>query len=212
MKGSKWTPAAGARLLCRRFGAEAASRLLRDVLAGLPPGELIEEPYAGVLHLIGNGHADGVLGRWRADPDAPRLDHWPRSWAARAFAYLGDVTVGPDLAAALADEHWWVRKTAAQTLGRLGVTDQERALLVTLKDPHVRVRRVGATALGRVGSSGALDGLRAALDDDDLEVRAAADKALTELAERDGGAGAQACRVSAGPGPCSSPGACPRKT
>lgn len=64
------------------------------------------------IRLIGDGHADRVLARWRTEASATGLDHRPRSWAARAFAYLGDKDAGSAPATALDDEHWWVRKTA----------------------------------------------------------------------------------------------------
>lgn len=179
-----WSPARGVRELQRRYGDTVAKVHLSELLAGVSPAIAVTDPYADVLRLIGNGHAEAVLARWRDDPLAPRLDHWPRSWAARAFAYLGDPAAGPDLAAALEDEHWWVRKTAAQSLGRLGVTGFEAELRRAVRDPHVRVRRAAVTAIGRVGGDESVEALGRALDDVDAEVRAAADKALSAIARR----------------------------
>lgn len=180
----RWTPAEGVRTLRERFGDARATKILTALLAGVPSSDAVLGDYAEALLCIGNGHAEQVLTRWRRDPHAPRLDHWPRSWAARAFAYLGEPKAGTALAEALEDGHWRVRMTAAQSLGRLQVREFEARLRRALLDPHKRVRRAAAAALGRVGSDASAQALQAALDDDDREVRAEADKALSALAER----------------------------
>ncbi|MBX3144670.1 MAG: HEAT repeat domain-containing protein [Trueperaceae bacterium] len=183
-QADRWTPAEGARALSGRFGHAQALELLIKLLAGVPPMEMLEGDYAAVLAHIGNGHAKQVLARWRGDPLAPRLDHWPRSWAARAMAYLGDRAAAPALSEALRDEHWRVRMTAASSLGRLDVRDFETGLRAALTDPHQRVRRAAAAALGRVGTEASKQALQRALDDDDREVRAEADKALSVIRAR----------------------------
>lgn len=182
----RWTPARGVEELLARYGTERAKELLTTLLRRIEPAVAITAPYADVLVLIGDGHGEAVLARWRAEPAASGLEHWPRAWAARAFAYVGDPGAGAALAEALEDHHWWVRKTAAQTLGRLRVTAHEAGLVRALRDPHVRVRRVAAVALGRVGTVASLEALQRALDDVDDDVRAAADSALSAITARGG--------------------------
>lgn len=101
---------------------------------------------------IGNGHAEGLM----VDPTGARFDYWPRVWAARSMAYLGDLAAVPTLVVATQDDHWRVRMTAIQSLGRLGAEDVTPVLVVGLHDAHRRVREAAVVALGRVGNENAL--------------------------------------------------------
>ena len=139
-----WTPGGGARALVEALGADAAIACLTRLVAGeVPPAELGDEPWPGVLTAIGDGHAR------RIDLTDPKLAYWARCWAARALAYAGDPSVAPWLARALSDGHWRVRMTAVQTIGRLRIAGLEREVAPLLEDPHLRVREAAALALER---------------------------------------------------------------
>jgi len=175
----RWTPQRGAALLVERFGQARAFVLLTELLSGsVPLRDCVRPPYADVLRLIGN---DSTL---LDDGTGSRLKYWPRSWAARALAYLGDDGAGPWLVGAVADAHWRVRMTAAQTLGRLRIEGYEEELGRVLDDPHERVRAAAATALGRTGGELAEAPLRVAMEDDAEAVRAQADRALARVEKR----------------------------
>ncbi len=154
-----WTPQSGARRLHRRAGAAGTHDILTALLAGtLEHHRLLGPPYRQALADIGGAHAERLM----ADESGERLAYWPRSWAARALAYVGDAAAGPALVAALGDEHWRVRMTAAQTVGRLGLAGVTGALVPALADAHPRVRAAAALALARVGTGEALEALAAA--------------------------------------------------
>jgi HEAT repeat protein len=85
-----------------------------------------------------------------SDPSGDRLVYWPRSWAARALAYAGDVSVTPVLVMATTDQHWRVRMTAVRTLGRLGAAGVSDALKAAVDDEHPRVRAAAELALHRL--------------------------------------------------------------
>ncbi|MEX2624938.1 MAG: HEAT repeat domain-containing protein [Acidimicrobiia bacterium] len=144
-----WTPTTGTRNLIERDGLNQAVKALTRLLAGEITGsDLCHEPWRSVLLSIGDGHAETLMN----DPSGARLAYWPRSWAARALAYAGDISATPALLEARTDEHWRVRMTAIQTLGRLeveGITDELEAALA---DEHPRVRAAAAVALRRLGT------------------------------------------------------------
>lgn len=157
-----WDPASGARRLRRREGARRSGEILTTLVAGtLPYHRLLGPPYRRALLDIGGGHAERLM----ADESGERLAYWPRSWAARALAYVGDAAAAPALAAASGDEHWRVRMTAIQTIGRLGLPGMTGTLLSGLTDPHARVRAASVLALERVGSGEAIEALAAAQRD-----------------------------------------------
>ncbi|MEA1902766.1 MAG: HEAT repeat domain-containing protein [Actinomycetota bacterium] len=98
-----------------------------------------------------------------ADGAGGRLAYWPRVWAARSMAYLGDLdAVGP-LVNGISDEHWRVRMTCIQSLGRLGAEGLTGELVRGLGDEHRRVREATVVALGRVGNGDAIRWLSRAL-------------------------------------------------
>ena len=142
-----WTPARGTSDLITDEGHhQAISRLTRLLDGRVAGSDLCHEPWRSVLIAIGDGHAERLMN----DPSGDRLAYWPRSWAARAMAYAGDLSVAPSLVAATTDDHWRVRMTAIQTMGRLGaegVTDRVRA---ALDDEHPRVRAAAELALTRL--------------------------------------------------------------
>ncbi len=153
-----WTPAIGTRALELRLGRTGALDTLVGLLSGEVAGrDLLEPDWAEALLDVGDGHAARLMD----DPTGGRLADWPRSWAARAMAYLGDPGAAPALLAAFDDRHWRVRMTAVQSLGRLGVMGRTDRLVRMLDDEHPRVRAAAVVALGRVGGGDALPALAA---------------------------------------------------
>jgi len=159
-RSTDWTPASGAAGVVAEFGEDRALELLACLLVGgVEPFEFGREPWAQVIAHIGN-HAPTASSA-AVDGDAVPLDlnrpvsaYWPRSWAARAFAYVGDERAAPWLVTGLADRHWRVRMTAAQTIGRLRIRGLEAELLPLLEDAHPRVRAAAELALERTVEAG----------------------------------------------------------
>lgn len=179
MASADWTPAGGTATLVERVGADAAFELLTRLLVPLAdPADYLRQPFVEVLRDIGDGHAVNLMG---LDPTGSRLAYWPRSWAARALAYLADEAAADWLVEAASDAHWRVRMTVAQALGRLGAEGHDDALCSLLDDAHPRVRAAAATALGRTGGELALAALQGALDDAAETVRRSADRALARV-------------------------------
>lgn len=148
-----WNPALGTTSLATRIGHQQALDALIGLLAGGVSGsDLVWSSTAAVLLDIGDGHAERLMD----DATGRRLAYWPRVWAARSMAYLGDLAAVPTLVRAIEDEHWRVRMTSIQTLGRLGAEGVTYALLAGLADEHERVREAAVVALGRVGTDEAL--------------------------------------------------------
>jgi len=151
-----WTPQVGLTTLVNRLGEAGAVDVLVRLLAGTVRGpDLVLTPYRGVLLDIGDGHAERLM----SDESGRRLDYWPRVWAARALAYVGNKTAGSALLAALGDDHWRVRMMAIQTVGRLGIEGATLELVDRLNDEHPRVRSAAVLALERVGTEEAVDRL-----------------------------------------------------
>ena len=151
-----WSPANGTLTLIQRLGKRETLGVLVTMLVGEVSGAELAQPfYREVLLDIGNGHADRLLD----DPTGTRLAYWPRVWAARSLAYLGEIGAVESLIEALTDPHWRVRMTAVQTLGRLGAEGVTSSLVAALDDGHRRVRGAAVVALGRVGDEEALERL-----------------------------------------------------
>jgi hypothetical protein len=176
-----WTPAIGTRRLTDRTGPDQALELLTAILRGEVAGSsLTVQPWSLVLIDIGDGHAQNLL----RDPTGKRLAYWPRAWAGRALAYLGDDRARSVLVDALRDEHWRVRMNAVQTLGRLGISDVTSDLVDKLDDEHERVRGAAEVALGRVGGPDAIEALRPLLDDPSEERFHRIDRVLKKIERR----------------------------
>lgn len=151
-----WTPEIGTHALVNRLGEAGSIEVLVRLLGGsVSLGDLVWAPYRRVLLDIGDGHAEQLM----ADESGRRLVYWPRVWAARALAYMGNKGVATALLAALGDTHWRVRMTAVQTIGRLGIDGATPQLLERLDDEHPRVRSATVLALERVGSEEAVERL-----------------------------------------------------
>lgn len=176
-----WTPAIGTRRLTDRTGPDQALELLTAILRGEVAGSsLTVQPWSLVLIDIGDGHAQNLL----RDPTGKRLAYWPRAWAGRALAYLGDDRARSVLVDALGDEHCRVRMNAVQTLGRLGISDLTSELIDKLDDEHERVRGAAEVALGRVGGPDAIEALRPLLDDPSEERFHRIDRVLKKIERR----------------------------
>lgn len=149
-----WTPDVGSKALANRLGQGAAVDVLVRILSGsAPSADLVWAPYRSVLLDIGDGHAERLM----SDETGRRLAYWPRVWAARALAYVGDQGVRPALLVALDDDHWRVRMTAVQTIGRLGIPGATLRLVDRLHDDHPRVREATVLALERTGTEEAIE-------------------------------------------------------
>ena len=158
-----WTPAQGTKELTEHLGADRAFELLTRLLAGdVSMNELMVTPYTEVIRFIGNTDAASFF----QGEAGVRHAYWPKVWAARALAYLGDDSAASWLQDSLSDVHWRVRITAAQTLGRLSIEGYEEALSEGLLYTHPRARAAAATALGRTGNEFAIDPLQEAIDDE----------------------------------------------
>jgi HEAT repeat protein len=156
-----WSPANGSNTLVHRLGRERALEVLVDLLDGSVAGEeLMSGPYPRVLADIGDGHATELM----EDPTGARLAHWPRAWAARSMAYVGDDSLASALISAIGDEHWRVRMNAISAAGRLGIHQAQAAMVTALDDPHHRVRSAALVALGRVGDESVLGALQSYSD------------------------------------------------
>lgn len=156
-----WSPANGSNTLAHRLGREEALAVLCTLLDGSVAGEeLMSGPYPRILADIGDGHATELM----EDPTGARLVHWPRAWAARSMAYIGDESVASALISATADEHWRVRMNAISASGRLGLRQAQQAVVTALDDPHHRVRSAALVALGRIGDESVIGALQSYSD------------------------------------------------
>ncbi len=148
-----WTPAIGTKTLVARLGQDKALEALSELLGGdLSDEELVWSDRRAVLLDIGGRHAAGLM----TDGTGRRLVYWPRVWAARSMAYLGDLRATDALIHEITAEHWRVRMTCIQSLGRLGAMGLTSELVAGLDDEHPRVRDATIVALGRVGEGDAI--------------------------------------------------------
>lgn len=176
-----WSPAVGTRDLVDRVGHARALEVLARLLSGDTSGRALTMSGAREALLdIGDGHAARLM----ADPTGSRLAYWPRVWAARSMAYLGDQAAAPFLIDAIHDDHWRVRMIATQALGRLGVEGITEELIGGLDDEHRRVRAAAVVALGRVGSDDARERLVRELDIDDDDSFRRVDRAIRDIEQR----------------------------
>ncbi len=174
-------PRLGTTALERRLGEGRALRALSDLLSGTVIGpDLAHAPWRQILLDIGDGHASRLL----HDPTGSRLAHWPRAWAARSMAYLGDKRAVLALVSALSDEHWRVRMNSIMSLGRLRVDGVTDSLRRTLLDEHPRVRHAAVVALGRVGDESAMRDLTALLETSDATTARHIERAIGEIDRR----------------------------
>jgi HEAT repeat protein len=156
-----WSPANGSNTLVHRLGRVEALAVLCDLLDGSVSGEaLMSGPYPRILADIGDGHATALM----EDPTGARLVYWPRAWAARAMAYVGDDSVGSALIEAVSDEYWRVRMNAISASGRLGLAEAQPAVIAALDDQHHRVRAAAVVALGRIGDETAMAAISGFVD------------------------------------------------
>lgn len=120
--------------------------------------------------------------------------------AVAALFAVGMQTVAPSAEAGSRDEYllkllrtspsFRVRVQVALSLGNRGSSDTiRRGLVDALNDKHPAVRAASAASLGKVGNGQSLDALRRATRDRDAAVRRAAKKAMSAVADRDGGGG-----------------------
>ncbi len=179
----RWTPANGARQLQQEF-PEVPEVLCRILTGAITSHELAGDPaMLPILHGMGGNTALTLL----QDPTGTRLAYWPRAWAARTLAIIGDPACSAAFTTAARDPHWRVRMQAMRAAGL--VTDSmtvDRMAGVLVVDPHRRVREAVALAVGRKGGETCLDHLRVLTQDAEVSVRRAAERAVNKLQDRFG--------------------------
>lgn len=177
----RWTPLSGAARLRDEYPT------IQDVLCRILTGTLTSRELARdptmlpILHGIGGNTALNLL----QDPTGTRLAHWPRSWAARTLAIIGDAGCSSAFVKAADDGEWRVRMQAVRAAGLVAdstTVDRMAGLLVS--DSHRRVREAVALSLGRKGSEVGLVHLRELSQDAEVSVRRAAERAITRLQSR----------------------------
>ena len=145
----RWTPASGAAQL-RKEVPEILDVLCRILTGAITSRELARDPTVlPILHGIGGNTALNLL----KDPTGRRLAHWPRSWAARTLAIIGDTGCSSAFVSAANDQEWRVRMQAVRAAGLVAdsmTVDRMAGSLVS--DSHRRVREAVALSLGRKGS------------------------------------------------------------
>ena len=174
----RWTPVRGAAQLRAEYPE------ILEVLCGILTGavtsrELARDPtMLPILRGIGGNTALTLL----QDASGARLAHWPRAWAARTLAIIGDGGCASAFLTAASDQQWRVRMQAVRAAGLVAdsmTVDRMAGSLVS--DRHRRVREAVALALGRQGSELCLGYLRALAQDDEASVRRAAERAIARL-------------------------------
>jgi HEAT repeat protein len=176
-----WTPASGATQLRKEF--PQILDVLRKILTGsITSRELARDPtMLPILYGIGGNTALNLL----KDPSGTRLAHWPRAWAARTLAIIGDTECSTAFVQAAKDQEWRVRMQAMRAAGLVSdsmTVDRMAGSLAS--DSHRRVREAVALSLGRKGSELCLDHLRELTQDAEVSVRRAAERAITRLQSR----------------------------
>lgn len=179
-----WTPKRGALELVERVGTDAAMHTLGALLRGeVAGGALLQGEVRRTLIQIGDGHAFRLM----ADETGARLDYWPRVWAARAMANLGEQSAQPHLEEALSDDHWRVRMTAVRAMGNLGLAGVSHTVVELLGDEHPRVMRAAVRALAHVGDADAIDAVARVRDGTlDIELSMSCSRTLAAIAKREG--------------------------
>ena len=179
----RWTPTNGAAQLLTEF-PEILNLLCRILTGDVSSRELAADATMfPILYGIGGNTALNLL----QDATGGRLSHWPRAWAARTLAIIGDSNCSAALVSAAHDEEWRVRMNAVRATGLVSDTaavDQVARLLVL--DSHRRVREAVALAIGRNGSEFCFGVLQELVLDADVSVRRAADRAISRLESRIG--------------------------
>ena len=177
----RWTPASGAAQL-REENPEIVEVLCRILTGATPASELARDPtMIPVLRGIGGNAALTLL----ADPTGTRLAYWPRAWAARTLAIIGDPACSAAFVEAASDSEWRVRMQAIRAAGLVAepaTVDRMAGMLVS--DPNRRVREAVALSLGRNGTQECLGLLHELSEDAELSVRQAAERAIARLAGR----------------------------
>ncbi len=177
----RWTPAGGAAEL--RSNYPEVAHLLCEILAGrISSRDLATDPtMIPVLQGIGGNHALNLL----KDPRGKRLRYWPRVWAARALATIGDPACANSLACGASDTEWRVRMQSVRAAGLVADSSTvEKIASSRVSDPHPRVRAAVALSIGRKGTARSTIWLRDLAQDPELLVRRTAERAITTLQAR----------------------------
>lgn len=178
-----WTVRGGAAQLCEDY-PDVVRLLCRFLTGEITARDLAQNAnYLPLLHGIGGNHALNAL----KDPTGGRLAHWPRVWAARTLALIGDSTCAEALVDASRDSEWRIRMQSIRAAGLISASetvDEIADLLVS--DLHPRVRQAVALAIGRKGSIRSEMLLGELSTDTEVTVRRAAERAMIKLRSRYG--------------------------
>jgi HEAT repeat protein len=182
--GMRWTPASGAARLRVEF-PEILSLLCRILTGDVSSRELAADPsMIPILHGIGGNTALNLL----RDASGRRLSHWPRAWAARTLAIIGDTDCSSAIESAVRDKEWRVRMQAVRAAGLVAHSATvDRMAEGLASDSHRRVREAVALSVGRNGSDVCVGLLRELSQDVEMSVRRAAERAISKLEPRTGG-------------------------
>jgi hypothetical protein len=179
----QWTPAVGAARLRAEF-PEILGLLCRILRGDLSSRELAADPtMIPILYEIGGNSALNLL----QDSSGRRLSYWPRAWAARTLAVIGNTDCSIAFENAARDEEWRVRMQAVRAAGLVaGSVTVDRMAEALASDSHRRVREAVALAIGRNGSEVCVGILRELSRDVEISVRRAAERAVSRLESRVG--------------------------
>ena len=173
-----WTPRNGAAQLREDYPD------IRDLLCEVLVGEITaielatDARYIPLLHGLGGNHALNAL----KDQTGVRLGHWPRVWAARTLALLGDSACSSALLVAAEDPEWRVRMQVIRAAGLVtNPKTVEEIAHQLVSDTHPRVRQAVALAIGRKGNYQSAMLLGELSRDAEVSVRRAATRAGNRL-------------------------------
>lgn len=177
----RWTPASGAAQLRAEF-PEIRSLLCKILTGDVSSRELATDPtMIPILHGIGGNTALNLL----RDATGRRLSCWPRAWAARTLALIGDSGCSSALEKAARDKHWRVRMQAVRAAGLVSdAATVDRMAEILVADSHRRVREAVTLAIARKGSDVCVGLLRELSQDVEVSVRRAAERAISKLESR----------------------------
>lgn len=177
----QWTPTTGAARLVDDV-PDILGVLCKILIGDISSRELAADPgMLPILQGIGGRTALALL----RDPTGKRLAYWPRVWAARTLALIGDSRCASALLIATSDQHWRVRMQAARAAGLVSdSTTIDRIAELLSSDSQRRVREAVALSIGRGGSKDCLVYLAELTRDDEPTVRRAADRAIIRLQAR----------------------------
>ncbi|NKC01938.1 MAG: hypothetical protein GKR90_26030 [Pseudomonadales bacterium] len=170
---------AGASQLLLYYPVGLTELFCKILVADITSEQLTEDlEMHTVLRCLGGKHATKLLD----DSRGAKLIHWPRVWAARTLALVGDTRCVDALELATKDTEWRVRMQAVRAVSLVCTPSRLEEIGASLvSDKSIRVRGMLATCLGRNGGTGSYMLLGTLLRDADVLVRNHAERALARL-------------------------------